>query len=56
MERNSGANKFANVLGWERKVKEAEAGGRPMYRPREWMAEERSRKKILKKISWYKPS
>ena len=30
------------------------SGGRPLYRSREWEAEERQQKKILKKTSWYR--
>ena len=42
------------VVGWEKRVSVAEAGGRPLYRSREWEAEERQQKKILKKTSWYR--
>ena len=43
------------VVGWERKVEVAEAGGRPLYRPRWWQREDRNRRKLLKKTAWHRP-
>ena len=46
----------SGVLGYERQCRVSDAGGRPLYRPRSYEAEERRRKKALTKTSWYKPA
>ena len=46
----------SGVLGFERQCRVSDAGGRPMYRPRSYEAEERRRKKALTKTSWYRPA
>ena len=42
--------------GYERQCRVSDAGGRPLYRPRSYEAEERRRKKALTKTSWYRPA
>ena len=46
----------SGVLGYERQCRVSDAGGRPLYRPRSYEAEERRMKKALTKTTWYKPA
>ena len=46
----------AAVVGYERKVARAESGGPPLYRPRDYQPEERRKKKLMSKTSWYRPA
>ena len=43
------------MTGSEKQLARAEAGTCPLYRPKGYMAKERSRKKVISKKSWYKP-
>ena len=45
----------SGVAGYEKQLARAEAGTCPLYRPKGYMAEERNRKKLISKKSWYKP-
>ena len=44
------------VKGYERQVAASERGEVPLYRPRDWQSVTRRRKKLLKKVAWYRPS
>lgn len=46
----------AAIVGYERKVARAESGGQPLYRPRDYQPEERRKKKLMSKTSWYRPA
>ena len=46
----------ASIIGYQRQVAASEAGVKPLYRPRGWRRRERTRKKRLKKSSWYRPA
>ena len=46
----------AAVTGYERKVFQAENGGQPLYRPRGYKPEERRKKKLMSKTSWFRPA
>ena len=39
---------------WENQIEQDRNGQRPLYRPREWRKEERTKKKELKKSGWFK--
>ena len=45
----------SGVAGYEKQLARAAAGTCPLYRPKGYKAEERSRKKLISKKSWYKP-
>jgi len=45
----------SGVAGYEKQLARAEAGTCPLYRPKGYMKEERRKKKLIKKRSWYKP-
>ena len=45
----------AGVVGFERQCAEADSGGTPVHRPRSYNLEERMKKKMLTKTSWYRP-
>ena len=44
------------VAGYRKQVARADAGVRPLHRPREWQEQERRKKKLLSKTSWYRPN
>ena len=46
----------AGVVGYEKQLEASRAGVKPLYRPRAWKKEERRRRKILRKASWYRPA
>ena len=46
----------SGVWGFEKQCRVSDAGGRPLYRPRSYEAEERRRKKALTKTSWHRPA
>ena len=46
----------AAVVGYECKVARAESGGQPLYRPGDYQPEERRKKKMMSKTSWYRPA
>ena len=46
---------ISSGAGYEKQLARAEAGTCPLYCPKGYMAEERSRKKQTSKKSWYKP-
>ena len=43
------------VVGCERIVERDAKGQTPLYRPRLWNKEERRKKKLMKKVAWYRP-
>ena len=43
------------VLGYENQCRRNDIGEIPLHRPREFMQEERRKKKLLTKTSWYRP-
>ena len=42
------------IAAWEKQTEMDRTGERPLYRPREWRKEERSRRKEYKKTGWFK--
>ena len=46
----------AVITGYERQVEASERGEKPLYRPREWMEEERRKRKRLKRAAWFRPA
>ena len=44
------------VTGYSRQVEADRAGTKPLYRPREWQQEERERRRLIKRASWYRPA
>ena len=44
------------VRGYERQCDDADRGTKPLYRPREFQAEQRKKTKLLTKTSWYRPA
>ena len=45
----------AAVTGFERQCARADLGGTPLHRPRHYDYENRRRKKLITKTSWYRP-
>ena len=43
------------MVGYEKQLARDEAGTCPLYRPKGYMEEERKKKKMLKRTSWYRP-
>ena len=43
------------VAGYNKQLARADAGIRPLHRPRDWNADERRKKKLLSRTSWYRP-
>ena len=46
----------AALTGYNKQAEADFRGSVPLYRPREWQQEERRRKKLIKKASWYRPA
>ena len=44
------------VRGYDRQCDASDRGIKPLYRPREFQAEERRKSKLLSKTSWYRPA
>ena len=44
------------VRGYENQCAAADAGIKPLHRPREFQSEERRKNKLLSKTSWYRPA
>ena len=44
------------VACYQRQVEASRRGEVPLYRPRDWQAPERRRKKLLAKMSWFRPA
>ena len=44
------------VACYERQVAASDRGEVPLYRPRDWQAEERRRKKLIAKTAWHRPA
>ena len=44
------------VRGYENQCAAADAGVKPLHRPREFQSEERRKNKLLSKTSWYRPA
>ena len=42
------------IAAWEKQVEMDRTGERPLYRPREWRKEERSRRKEFKRTGWFR--
>ena len=45
----------SGIEGFERMCKTSDEGGTPLFRPQEYQSEERRRKKLMTKSSWYRP-
>ena len=45
----------SGIEAFENMCREADGGGTPLFRPREYKREERNRKKLISKTSWYRP-
>ena len=45
----------SGVAGYEKQLARAEAGICPLYRPKGYNSEQKARKKLISKRSWYKP-
>ena len=43
------------VAGYNKQVARSDAGVRPLYRSREWQEDDRRKRKLLTKTSWYRP-
>ena len=46
----------AGVLGYEKQLAASKRGEKPLYRPRDWKKEERRKRKMVRKVGWYRPS
>ena len=46
----------AGLLSYKKQLEQSDSGVTPLYRPWEWNREERDKKKLLAKSSWYRPS
>ena len=46
----------SGVSGFERQVEASRSGEKPLFRPRGWRREERRRKKLVKRVGWYRPA
>ena len=46
----------SGVVGYERQVEASRSGEKPLFRPRGWQQEERRRRKMVRKTSWYRPA
>ena len=46
----------AAVIGYKCKVARTESGGPPLYQPQDYQPEERRKKKLMSKTSWYHPA
>ena len=46
----------SGVVGYERQLEASRSGEKPLFRPRSWQQEERRRRKMVKKTSWYRPA
>ena len=44
------------MLGYEKQLAASKRGEKPLYRPRDWKKEERRRRKMVRKVGWYRPS
>ena len=45
----------SGICSFERICQTSDEGGTPLFRPREYQSEERKRKKLMTKSSWYRP-
>ena len=45
----------SGIEGFEKICEISDEGGTPLFRPREYQSEERRRKKLMTKTSWYRP-
>ena len=45
----------SGIEGFERICQISDEGGTPLFRPREYQSDERKRKKLMTKTSWYRP-
>ena len=43
------------VAGYNKQLARADAGVRPLHRPSDWNEDERRKKKLLSRTSWYRP-
>ena len=46
----------SGVAGYEKQLEASRSGVKPLYRPRGWRKEERKRKKMVRKVAWYRPA
>ena len=46
----------AALTGYYKQVEADSRGSTPLYRPRQWQQEERRKKKLIQKASWYRPA
>ena len=46
----------SGVAGFERQVEASRSGEKPLFRPRGWRREERRRRKMVRKVAWYRPA
>ena len=46
----------SGVTGYERQLEASRSGQKPLFRPRDWQQEERRKRKIVRKTSWYRPA
>ena len=46
----------SGVVGYERQLEASRSGEKPLFRPRDWKQEERRRRKLVRKTSWYRPA
>ena len=46
----------SGVLGFERQLEADRSGVKPLFRPREWHKAERRRRKMVRKVAWYRPA
>ena len=46
----------SGVLGYERQLEASLSGEKPLFRPRGWQQQERRKRKMVRKSSWYRPA
>ena len=46
----------SGVIGFERQLEASQRGERPLFRSKDWQKEERRKRKLVRKVSWYRPA
>jgi hypothetical protein len=46
----------AGVTGFERQLEASRRGEKPLFRPREWRKDERRKRKMVRRVGWYRPA